>query len=529
MKAFRVLSVIVLGGVVTIACGRGSARVPSPSSTPVSGQYLGDATAANSTPVLASSGRWVVAAWTAAQRDETNVYAAVSEDGGTQFQPPVRVNDVTGEAHVYGEDPPRVAMGPAPSPNAPPEIVVTWPSDRAKHLGLRSAHSVDGGRTFLPSISIGDVAIAGERGFQSVALGQDHVVRAAWLDQRRDPGTPHHANAGEDWDPMHLMYASASGGNLWNAETRLATNVCGCCKTAILTGADGAVYVAFRNIYPGNLRDIAFAASRDGGRTFAPPVRISEDHWSLNGCPDDGPTMQIDSTGTIHIIWPTLVQRPEPAIGLFHVSTRDGVTFTAREAIPTAGTPKPAHPQLIADGSGTLTLVWDEAEGATHRAWLRRLTPLSSGDVQAGELHVLSGDLPAVYPVVAATAGGVVAAWTEVGKTDDRSAIAVRRVDFAAYSGPSRPAAASSADQQSSKKAHVFKGTIEKVDEKAKRLTVANENIPGWMMAMTMSYGVDNETVLKQIKVGDQITATVYDGDFKTLHDVKVAPPEKKK
>jgi Cu/Ag efflux protein CusF len=82
--------------------------------------------------------------------------------------------------------------------------------------------------------------------------------------------------------------------------------------------------------------------------------------------------------------------------------------------------------------------------------------------------------------------------------------------------------------QQNGKKAYVFKGKVEKVDEKAKTLTIANENIPGWMTAMTMAYGVDKDTVLRQVKAGDQITATVYDGDF-TLHNVKVVPPEKKK
>lgn len=83
--------------------------------------------------------------------------------------------------------------------------------------------------------------------------------------------------------------------------------------------------------------------------------------------------------------------------------------------------------------------------------------------------------------------------------------------------------------QQSGKKAYVFKGKVEKIDEKTKMLTVANEDVPGWMMAMTMAYGVDKDAVLKQVKVGDQITATVYDGDFKTLYNVKVVPPEKKK
>jgi Cu/Ag efflux protein CusF len=90
------------------------------------------------------------------------------------------------------------------------------------------------------------------------------------------------------------------------------------------------------------------------------------------------------------------------------------------------------------------------------------------------------------------------------------------------------PAAAAFA-QQPAKKDHVFKGKIEKVDEKAKMLTVNGENVPGWMPAMTMVYKVDKEAVLKRLKPGDQITATVYDGDFATLHQVKVVQAAPKK
>ena len=81
--------------------------------------------------------------------------------------------------------------------------------------------------------------------------------------------------------------------------------------------------------------------------------------------------------------------------------------------------------------------------------------------------------------------------------------------------------------QNAGKKQYVFHGKVEKVDANAKRLTVANDKVEGWMGAMTMAYKVDKEEVLKTLKAGDQITATVYDGDFATLYNVKVDPPKK--
>jgi len=87
---------------------------------------------------------------------------------------------------------------------------------------------------------------------------------------------------------------------------------------------------------------------------------------------------------------------------------------------------------------------------------------------------------------------------------------------------------------KSEKKTYTFHGKVENIDKVGKNLEVNNERIEGWMEAMTMVYPIDDPSILDKVKRGDQITATVYEGDY-SLHNIKVvekkdaAKPEPKK
>jgi len=75
--------------------------------------------------------------------------------------------------------------------------------------------------------------------------------------------------------------------------------------------------------------------------------------------------------------------------------------------------------------------------------------------------------------------------------------------------------------QQAKGKQHTLRGKVTEVSKD--RLTVDHAAVSGYMEAMIMPYKVDTPEVLTKAKKGDEIEATVYEGDY-TLYNVKVLP-----
>ncbi|MCI0666046.1 MAG: copper-binding protein [Acidobacteria bacterium] len=70
-----------------------------------------------------------------------------------------------------------------------------------------------------------------------------------------------------------------------------------------------------------------------------------------------------------------------------------------------------------------------------------------------------------------------------------------------------------------------LKGRVESLDFEGKHVTIAHENIKDYMDAMTMSFAVKDESILRKLKSGDRLQATlVYDSstNLSWLEDIKV-------
>ena len=385
------------------------------------------ASRANANASLTAIGQFSAVTWSATTTaGVADVYVSTSRDGGRTFGAPIRVNRTPGDANVGGEQPPRVTL--VPRDGRDPSIVIVWTTKDPAGTRLVSARSNDGGRSFLAPAPVPGSESPGNRGWESIATTRDGDVVALWLDHRELPArsgrsTPmthaehqHDASKAAPMDGVaraqlsKLFFGRLSSPGSARA---LTGGVCYCCKTAIATGSDGSIHAAWRHVYPGNIRDIAFTMSADGGRSFTPPVRVSEDRWVLDGCPENGPAIAVDASRRIHVVWPTLIPgrtpTSEPTLGLFYSTSRDGRQFTARQRIPTEGVPR--HPQIAVGSDGEIVVVWDEqTRGGRHIA-LGRATAQASGTVQFVRQPIGDSE-SAVYPAVTAADDAIIIAWT---------------------------------------------------------------------------------------------------------------------
>jgi hypothetical protein len=413
-------------GLLALALAAGAGLQKGACAAPADVLTVPDRASANVS--LAADQSFVVAVWSASvSTGATEVFAAISRDAGTTFGAPVRVNSTPGDVRTNGEQPPRVTL--TRGAGTVPTVVVMWTARGAGGTRVLTSQSADGGRTFSEATLVPGTDAPGNRGWEAVATDQQGRTQAVWLDHRRA------ATSGSSSMPAGHQHGAARGNagavapaaapdgvamaqksDLYfdtlsdAAPPRAVTaGVCYCCKTAIAFGPAGEIYLAWRHVYPGVLRDMAFTVSRDGGRTFADPVRVSQDNWKIDGCPEDGPSLAVDRRGRIHIVWPTVVtEGTRQGKALFHAVSSDGRSFSPRVRIPTEA--QPNHPQLAAAPDGSLLVVWDESGVGSRRIVLGRGAVDSDG--RATFTRTAIDGENGVYPKLVATPAGWLAAWT---------------------------------------------------------------------------------------------------------------------
>lgn len=331
------------------------------------------------------------AAWVSAPGGGTDGRLYISVGGA-----PAELRDTLGPIEAHGESPPKIAYSDDGSLNALYVVAKVVPGRRFPLAALRFVRSSDGGRTWSAPVTVTDDSDFGSHNFHALHTARDGSVYVAWLDGRQGKSAAY-------------MTRSDDGGKTWAPNVRIAAGeACPCCRTAIATTKD-KVYIAWRSVMPGDIRDVVVASSQDRGATWSEPARVHADNWVFPGCPHAGPAMQADEKGNLSIAWWT---GKEGSAGVYYArSENGGATWNKPIALGTAEFSKPAHVQLSHAPNGKVIVVWDDGTLKTPQVVVR---VSSDGGNSFGAPAVLSAPgRAATFPVLAVTGNQMTVAWAE--------------------------------------------------------------------------------------------------------------------
>ena len=285
-------------------------------------------------------------AWMEEDKEIRSIFYARDTKPGGPIGAPVRVNGPEESPYWRQEAPALVG--------AESNIYVSWAmvhpkatSEKPFSSELRLSKSVDGGRSFLPSILVNDDEQVINHSFDALHRAADGTLHVSWIDGRegkKEPGT--------------FVTRSQDQGRSVTANIKVDENTCVCCRTALASAPDGTVYVAWRKIL-GDVRETVVARSEDGGRTFSTPVIVGHDQWVFPSCPHRPASLGVDRQGRLYVVWYTEGTDETPAVYLAYSDDR-GRTFSQKHQLNVAKGTFPDHPQMAVDPAGRIVVVWEE-------------------------------------------------------------------------------------------------------------------------------------------------------------------------
>ena len=341
----------------------------------------------------------VALVWVEEEKDVRSVLFARSSDREGSMEAPVPINRPEEIPYWRQEAPALVMQGN--------EVFVSWGLTHPKSTPqqplateLRLSRSTDGGRTFQPSVLVNDDPGVIQHTFDALHRDAEGRLHLSWIDGRdgkKEPGT--------------YVARSLDQGRTITHNMKVDESTCVCCRTAVTSGPDGMVYVAWRKIFEGNVRETVVARSTDGGGTFEAPVIVGHDRWVFSACPHRPASMGVDRQGRLYVVWYTEGTDETPAVYIAY-SDDQGRTFSEKRKLNIARNTFPDHPQIAVDPQGRVVVIWEEQAPVKRDVVISVST--DRGNTFSAPQKV--NDKKSQTPVVAVNPQGLfVLAWMEHG------------------------------------------------------------------------------------------------------------------
>jgi len=320
-----------------------------------------------------------------AEHGRSRLDAFASRDGGDTFRDLGSITRPSADIDAQGESSPRFAM------DRDELLSAVWRQDIPSQQIFAAVHDWRTGRYTRP-IPVRDAGQRGFAGFPDIAAGPNGSAYVVWLDER---------NQSKSGDSSSVYFATLRG-ERFSRNVRIASSTCSCCRPAVTVAPDDTIYVAWRHDAH-DLRDIALATSRDGGRTFSQMRLIARDGWRLHGCPESGPSL-LSEGRRLYIAWYTQGSDARSRVRLSY--TDDGGKSFAAPTDISQGTLDANHPHLLAVKPSGLAVIFQARDADANNGWspLRPYLVIKSGPTFTRPFPIVAADRgeDAEYPYAVA-------------------------------------------------------------------------------------------------------------------------------
>jgi hypothetical protein len=336
------------------------------------------------------------------QNGNSQLGLAVSNDGGDSFEPPVMISEANANVHSHGENSPNFAVGGI-------EFYAIWEQSREQGgTDLMFARSLKFGRKFDKPFSLIDKTTPSTNGFSHLAVAPNGDIYAVWLDGRDTKTTTAPGTLAV------YLTKSTDKGTTFSKNIQVTPSACPCCRPTLAFGAKGEVFVSWRHVFAGNIRDIVVATSIDNGASFNKPVRVAVDNWQISGCPDTGAMMQVKGN-RLYITWHSESEGKNAGIRIAW-SDDGGKTF-AKPLLASGKVLDTNHPTFSLSEDGRLLAVFQGRDAAEKEGWgavRAYVVEVNDNGTLSQPVAVTGNKKSVLYPTIAAgTVGRVFVAWTE--------------------------------------------------------------------------------------------------------------------
>lgn len=344
----------------------------------------------------------------------TDVYVALSRDGGQSFGAAVKVNSTAGVVWGQQVSRPRIVGTPNGTWHVSYAANDEHPTLKKTALTTHYTRSLDGGRSFeaprrLSTLTSQDLSEVIHGGFASAAAfgtltaAPDGSVHVYWIDTRH---MKPESNSG-------ALYGvtSRDGGQTFGPEQQVIdTGVCPCCQVMAIANERSEILLGSRQVDADNVRPSTVANLGRDDRIAPTRVSIGGAPWQIAGCPLKPTVMAVQGEH----IFAAVHNGGEATPGvIFSASNDGGRSFTPKGLVHAEAAVSDA-PTLATNGRVVL-LAWHAKLGGPRRVFYRFYDLEGVARSEIRELETEPGNAQAPV-VVARPDGSFQMAWQQADR-----------------------------------------------------------------------------------------------------------------